>query len=105
MHKKHYRKDDDDNDDVDSNGNNDENGNLGEKPGWTNKLTWDRLTGEHDQMYYICTYRDSIRIWDPRTDRAGKVYMPSWAKEKGMVVWNFKEQKSNSHGDRETNVC
>lgn len=31
------------------------------------KLTRGRLTGNNDQVYYVCTYGGSIRLWDSRT--------------------------------------
>lgn len=56
------------------------------------KLTWDRLTGAENQIYYICTYEGFVRIRDPRTNQTVKVYMQPWAKEKGGY-W-FRLQKA-----------
>lgn len=33
------------------------------------KLTWDRVTGADNQIYYVCTYGGSVKIWDPRTNQ------------------------------------
>lgn len=37
--------------------------------------------------------------------REAEDYKPCWAKEKvGVLVWDFKGEEGNSHGDAEANV-
>ena len=45
-------------------------------------------------------YEAFISIWDARTNQAFEVYMPSWAKEKWVVVWYFEGEEGNSNGNR-----
>lgn len=69
------------------------------------QMTWDRLIGENNQVYYICTYRGSVRICDQRTNQTAEVYKPSWAKGKEELVgWDFKGQEDNSHENGKANV-
>lgn len=65
------------------------------------KLTQERLTGENNQIYSVCTYGDSTRIGDPRTN--GAVYTH-------ISFWEFKGKAGNSQVDEEeqiwqTNSC
>lgn len=46
--------------------------------GWANNQSWDILARENDKIYYICTHRGFMKMWDPRTHWAAETYMSFW---------------------------
>lgn len=47
------------------------------------KSTWDRLTGENRQTYYVHIYECSVRRQEGNTNRIVDASVPSWAKKRG----------------------
>lgn len=66
---------------------------------------WERLTGEYNQSY-VCTYRASIRIWNPMANWAVESYRPGGAKRKneGGCGLGLQRGGRHSHGDGKANV-
>lgn len=57
------------------------------------------------QVNYGCTCGACHTIEDPKRHWAVEIICHSGAKERGgVMVWDFKGQEDNSHGEREANV-
>ena len=47
-------------------------------------------------------YRNPIKKMALSSSQVIEAYIPSWAKEKGLGVWGFKEEENNSREDEKS---